>query len=98
MHAEQPRNREELAERLCDLRSQGVIDGNEETDLLQHFDIALRDINEQKAKLEVQYKQKIQDDGQDAADAWLRPLAEEIGEQHGRAAREITDRLRVVTG
>lgn len=98
MHADQPRNRVELSQRLAELRSEGVIDALEETELMDHFDRVLRDVSEQREKLEVEYRRKLRDDGKVAADAWLLPLAEEIGRQQGRATRELTDRLKVVTG
>lgn len=93
-----PRTREELAERLADLRQQGVVDFAEESRLLAHYDAMLRDVEEEKARLEPEYMRRLGEDGKDAADAWLADAARELGRRHGQATREITDQLRVVTG
>jgi len=93
-----PKTRGELAERLADLRQQGVLDTGEETRLLGHYDDMLRDINDEKAKLEPEYNRRIREDGLDKANAWLRDIAADLGRRHGEATRAITDQLRVVTG
>lgn len=93
-----PKSREELVERLSDLRQQGVVDAAEESNLLQHYDEMLRDVEEEKSRLEPEYMRRIEDDGKSAADAWLADAARELGRRHGEATRKITDRLRVVTG
>jgi hypothetical protein len=93
-----PKTREELAERLADLRRQGVLDTGEETRLLGHYDDMLRDMNDEKAKLEPEYHRRIREDGLDKANAWLRDVAADLGRRHGEATRVITDQLRVVTG
>lgn len=93
-----PRTREELVERLADLRLQGILDTDEEARLLQQFDDMLRDMNEEKARLEPEYKRRLEDDGEDAANQWLREAATELGRRHGEATRSLTNQLRVVTG
>lgn len=93
-----PKNREELVERLSDLRDQGVLAAAEEENLLQHYDRLLRDVEEEKARLEPEYMRRIEADGKDAADAWLADTARDLGRRHGEATRKITDQLRVVTG
>ena len=98
IEAAPPKTREELVERLADLRQQGVLDVNEEERLLAQFDAMLRDVNEQKATLEPEYKRRVRDDGLDKANDWLRDAASELGRRHGEATRAITDQLRVVTG
>ncbi|MBJ6979125.1 MULTISPECIES: hypothetical protein [unclassified Luteimonas] len=98
IEAAPPKTREELVERLADLRQQGVLDSHEEERLLSQFDSMLRDVNEQKATLEPEYKRRVRDDGLDQANAWLREAAAELGRRHGEATRAITDQLRVVTG
>lgn len=93
-----PRTREELVERLADLRQQGVLDASEEERLLTQFDGMLRDVNEQKATLKPEYERRVRDDGLDKANEWLRETAAELGRRHGEATRAVTDQLRVVTG
>lgn len=93
-----PRTRDELVERLADLRTQGILDTAEESRLLQQFDDMQRDVDEEKARLEPEYRQKIEDDGLEAANTWLREVAADLGRRHGEATRAITDQLRVVTG
>lgn len=93
-----PRSREELVERLADLRLQGVLDTHEEQRLLEQFDAMLRDVNEEKARLEPEYNRRLRDDGLESANEWLRGAATELGRRHGEATRAITDQLRVVTG
>lgn len=93
-----PRNREELVARLSDLRQQGILDLDEETRLLAHYDGLARDSDEERARLEPEYNRRVQEDGQEAADAWLKEVAFEFGRRQGEATRQITDRLRVVTG
>lgn len=98
MDAAPPRTREELVERLADLRQQGVLDASEEERLLAQFDGMLRDVNEQKAALQPEYQRRVRDDGLDKANEWLRETAAELGRRHGEATRAVTDQLRVVTG
>ena len=93
-----PRNREELVERLADLRQQGILDLAEEERILEHFDGMVRDQVEEKARLEPEFNRRVQEDGQEAAEAWLKEVAFEFGRRQGEATRAITDRLRVVTG
>lgn len=93
-----PKSREELVERLADLRAQGVLDTDEEARLLQQFDDMLRDMNEEKSRLEPEYRRRVEEDGQDAANEWLREAATDLGRRHGQATRALTDQLRVVTG
>ena len=98
MDAAPPKTREELAERLGDLRQQGVLDASEEERLLAQFDSMLRDVNEQKATLQPEYQRRVREDGLDKANEWLRETAAELGRRHGEATRAVTDQLRVVTG
>lgn len=93
-----PKSREELVERLADLCRQGILDTGEEARLLQRFDEMLRDINDEKARLEPEYQRRVRDDGLEPANAWLREVAVDLGRRHGEATREITDALRVVAG
>lgn len=93
-----PGNREELVARLADLRQQGVIDLGEEARLLRHYDESLRDVEEEKARLEPEYERRRNEEGLDAANAWLAEAARDLGRRHGEATGKITDQLRVVTG
>ena len=93
-----PRTREELVERLADLCRQGVIDTAEESRLLAHYDELLRDMNDEKARLEPEYNRRVREDGLEKANAWLREAAADLGRRHGEATRAITEQLRVVTG
>lgn len=98
IEAAPPKTREELVERLADLRQQGILDASEEDRLLTQFDGMLRDVNEQKALLEPEYKRRVRDDGLEEANTWLRDAAADLGRRHGEATRVIVDQLRVVTG
>lgn len=93
-----PKTREELVDRLTDLREQGILDIAEESRLLQHYDEMLRDVEEEKARLEPEYLRRRDEDGEEKANVWLAEVAQELGRRHGEATRAITDRLRVVTG
>lgn len=93
-----PRTREELVDRLADLRRQGILDAAEESRLLQQFDGMLRDVSEEKATLEPEYNRRVREDGLEQANTWLRTAAADLGRRHGEATRAITDQLRVVTG
>lgn len=93
-----PKNRDELVERLADLRQQGVVDASEEANLLQHYDEMLRDVIQEKVALHPEYQRRVVDDGQEAADTWLRDQAFDLGRRQGEATRRIVDQLRVVTG
>ena len=98
LDADAPRNREELVDRLADLRDQGILDAAEEASILGHFDRMIRDADDEKSRLEPEYLRRVETDGRDAADAWLREVAFEFGRRQGEVTRAITDRLRVVTG
>ncbi len=93
-----PKTREELVDRLSDLREQGILDIAEESRLLQHYDEMLRDVEEEKARLEPEYLRRRDEDGEEQANAWLADAARDLGRRHGEATRAITDQLRVVTG
>jgi hypothetical protein len=93
-----PQSREELVEALGEIRNQGALDAVEEAELLRHFDDMQRDVKEEMARLEPEYRQRCEDDGKDAADRWLTETAEAIGRRYGEATRALTDRLGVVTG
>lgn len=93
-----PANRQELVDRLADLRQQGILDASEESELLRHFDDMLRDVEAEKAQLEPAYLKRVAEDGEEPAKQWLVEQAEALGRRVGQATREITDRLRVVTG
>jgi hypothetical protein len=93
-----PKTREELVDRLADLREQGILDVAEESRLLQHYDEMLRDVEEEKARLEPEYLRRRAEDGEERANAWLADTARDLGRRHGEATRQITDQLRVVTG
>jgi len=93
-----PKTREELVDRLADLREQGILDFAEESLLLQQYDDMQRDVEEEKARLEPEYVRRRDEDGSDAADAWLANAAHDLGRRHGEATRRITEQLRVVTG
>ncbi|MCL1636177.1 hypothetical protein M2650_16270 [Luteimonas sp. SX5] len=93
-----PKTREELVDRLSDLREQGILDIAEESRLLQHYDEMLRDVEEEKARLEPEYLRRRDEDGEEKANEWLADVARELGRRHGEATRAITDQLRVVTG
>lgn len=93
-----PRNRGELEERLADLRDQGLLEAEEESRILEHFDRMVRDTEEEKARLEPEYHRRVKEDGKDNADSWLKEVAFEFGRRQGEATRAITDRLRVVAG
>jgi hypothetical protein len=93
-----PRSRQELVDRLVDLRQQGILDQAEEERLLGHYDGLLRDVEEEKARLEPEYVRLRDSEGKDAADAWLQERAHDLGRRHGEATRAITEQLRVVTG
>ena len=84
-----PRTREVLVERLADLRQQGILDTSEEERLLAQFDGMLRDVNEQKATLEPEYKRRVRDDGLDKANDWLRDAAAELGRRHGELPKPV---------
>lgn len=93
-----PKTREELVERLADLRQQGILDIYEENRLLQHYDDMLRDVEDEKSRLEPEYMRRRQEDSEEQANAWLAETARDLGRRHGEATKAITDQLRVVTG
>jgi hypothetical protein len=93
-----PKTREELVDRLADLRMQGILDPGEESRLLHHYDELQEEADREKARLEPEFERRMKEDGQDAAADWLRNAASELGQRHGEATRRLTDQLRVVTG
>lgn len=96
--ANAPKTREELVDRLEDLQQQGVLDQTEAAQLLTQYDDMHRDVEEEKSRLEPEYRERLERDGKDDADKWLQEVAFDIGRRHGEATRRITDQLRVVTG
>ncbi|MGH8033125.1 MAG: hypothetical protein ACREO8_12380 [Luteimonas sp.] len=93
-----PKNRQELLAKLSELRQQGVLDAQEEAELVRHFDAMLAEVETAKAALQPEFERRVDVDGEDDAKRWLVETAEALGHRQGRATREITDRLRVVGG
>lgn len=91
-------DRQALIERLGELRREGAIDAAEQESLLRHFDDMQRDLRDEIVRLQPEYMQRARTDGKDAADRWLTETAETLGRRFGEATRDLTDRLRVVTG
>lgn len=93
-----PRSRAELLDALARMRMEGALDEAEESQLIRHFDELQRSYQEEMARLEPEYRHRVQEDGKDPADAWLAETARELGVRAGEATRRLTDQLRVVTG
>ena len=93
-----PKNRIELVETLDQLRVQGLLDESEEATLLRHYDELRQEYQDQMARVEPEYKRRIEADGRDSADKWLADTVTELGRKAGAATRRVTDQLRVVTG
>lgn len=93
-----PKNRTELVETLDQLRVQGLLEESEEATLLRHYDDMQREYKEQLARVEPEYKRRLEADGKNDADTWLAETVTELGRKAGEATRRTTDQLRVVTG
>jgi len=93
-----PKTRQELVNRLAELREQGILDPVEETNILQHYERVMEEVEEEKSRLEPEFERRRDEDGIDAASAWLAEAARDLGRRHGEATRQVTDKLRVVTG
>lgn len=93
-----PRNRQELVEALDRVRVEGIIDEAEEGRLLRQYDELQRDYEAAVARAEPEYRRRVEEDGQQAADQWLKQTATTLGRQAGESIKRITDQLHVVTG
>lgn len=73
------------------LREQGAINQDEEALLFRHLAERRAGLAEAMAALVPEYRRRLADDGQLAADEWVAEQARGLGEADARATRELLD-------
>lgn len=78
---------------LAEMRSNDLIDADDENTLIRHYE-------DQKASLEAafaqflpEYQRRVREDGEASANEWLAATARELGQREGAAARKVVDGL-----
>lgn len=77
---------------LDELRRHGTLDPSDESALIRHYDDVLREVNEQKARLEPEYARRRRETVE-AADHWLADAAAALGRRHSEAMRQVLERI-----
>lgn len=77
--------------RVEELKDQGMIGEDEEATLIRHLAERRAGLEESMSALVPEYRQRLADDGQPAADEWVAAKARELGEADARATRELLD-------
>lgn len=83
------RSREEFIDMLGDLRRQGSLDHSDEAALLREYDGLVVELRAEKARLEVEFGDRMARDGEDATQAWLAQAAEALGRRQGERMRQL---------
>lgn len=93
MQHDQQAQRQAWIEGLAQLRQQGAIDADDENTLIRHMDERLEAVQVELRALVPEYERRVEQDGRDAADAWLGERSREMGEREGADARRMVDSL-----
>lgn len=82
-------NRDQLASLLGDLLDQGSISVADEAAILREYDLLLSQLRVEKQRLEVEYRERVARDGEDATQAWLTEAATRLGRQQGEQMQRL---------
>lgn len=93
MQHDQQAQRQAWIEGLAQLRQQGAIDADDENTLIRHMDERLEAVQVELRALVPEYERRVEQDGREAADAWLGERSREMGEREGADARRMVDSL-----
>lgn len=77
--------------RAEELKEQGLIDEADEATLIRHLAERRAGLEDSMSALVPEYRRRLTDDGQPAADDWVAARARELGEADARATRELLD-------
>ncbi|WP_407353221.1 hypothetical protein [Luteimonas sp. R10] len=80
-------------EQIEQLRSEGVIDADDENVLIRHVNDHQSLIERELASIAPEYERRVAADGQERADLWLQQCARELGTREGEKMRRIFDQL-----
>lgn len=86
-------SREELVDLLGDLRQQGSLGVADEAAILRRYDGLLVELRAEKAKLEAEFRERLERDGQDKTNAWLAEAAEGLGRRQGEQMRQLVQTI-----
>ncbi|MGJ4729965.1 hypothetical protein [Luteimonas sp. SDU101] len=84
-----PLSRGEFVETLAELRAQGSLDMADEAAILRQYDTLLADLKVEKTRLEAEFRERTDREGQDAARTWLSEAAEALGRREGTRMRQL---------
>ena len=82
-------SREQLLDLLADLRLQGVLGAADEAALLRSYASMLAELREDRCALEAAFRDRIDQDGREQAEAWLRDEAQALGRRQGEQMRRL---------
>lgn len=82
-------NRGELLDQLAELRGQGALSVADEAAILREYDGLLVQLKAEKARLEAEYRERLERDGRDETDQWLAGAAEALGRRQGEQMRRL---------
>ncbi len=82
-------SRGQLLELLTDLGLQGALSAADEAALLRRYDDMLAELREERGMLEAAFSERLDEDGREQAEAWLRDQAQALGRRQGERMRAL---------
>lgn len=82
-------SRGQLLELLTDLGLQGALSAADEGALLRRYDAMLAELREARGVLEAAFRERLDEDGREQAEAWLRDQAHALGRREGERMRAL---------
>jgi len=84
-----PVSRQEFVDSLAELREQGSLDVADEAAVLREYDQLLAELKVEKSRLEVEFRERTDREGLQAAQGWLSEAAGALGRQQGMRMRNL---------
>jgi len=84
-----PASRERFLDLLAGLRAQGGLALTDEAAILREYDLLLAELDRDKARLEVEFRERTARDGDEAGKLWLAAAAEALGRRQGERMRHL---------
>ncbi len=78
---------------LAEMRSNDLITADDETTLIRNYDEQKASVEAAFAQFLPEYRRRVREDGEAAANEWMAEAAREIGRQQGEAARNLVGGL-----
>lgn len=88
--------RRQWIDALDELVTNGILDAEDQSTLIRHYDAHRQAIDEEFSRIVPEYQRRVAGDGQALADEWLAQTAREIGQRDGEGTRRLVEQLNVM--